>query len=191
MKASIPTSTNRRIERAKEFAKKKHGFQVRKDGKTLYWAHLEQVVKNLIFMGIRDKNILCAAWLHDTIEDTNTDFDDLADAFGEDVARIVSQVTKDKRKPEYLREHDYQAQLKEASWQAQVVKLGDIWANIADLESGYKSKIKQKEQIQKKLKYFKSIRKGLSENREHIPRLPETIAEINGILSRYGFAIRI
>jgi guanosine-3',5'-bis(diphosphate) 3'-pyrophosphohydrolase len=57
-----------------EFAKKKHAFQLRKDEKTMYWVRLElQVVNNAKARGIKDNEILCAARLHDTIEDTNTE----------------------------------------------------------------------------------------------------------------------
>jgi (p)ppGpp synthase/HD superfamily hydrolase len=66
-----------KVSQAKEFAKQKHACQLRKDGKTLYWVRLEQVANNAVALGIRDSDILCAAWLHDTIEDTNTDYDDM------------------------------------------------------------------------------------------------------------------
>jgi hypothetical protein len=46
---------------AMEFAKKKYAFQLRKDEKTLYWVHLEQVVNNAEALGIKDNDILCAA----------------------------------------------------------------------------------------------------------------------------------
>ena len=41
--------------------------------------------------------IICAGWLHDTIEDTDTDFDAIKDRFGKNVAEIVVSVTKDNR----------------------------------------------------------------------------------------------
>ena len=114
---------------------------IRKDGKTLYWVHLQQVVENLKTIGIKDKEILCAGWLHDTIEDTDTDYDDLKKEFGDRVARIVAQVTKDKSLPEKEREQKFCDRLTTASWEAQAIKLCDLWANLADLESAYKIKI--------------------------------------------------
>jgi guanosine-3',5'-bis(diphosphate) 3'-pyrophosphohydrolase len=174
-----------------EFAKKKHRHMVRKDGKTLYWVHLQQVVDNLVAIGIADEEILCAGWLHDTIEDTDTDFDEIKEEFGSEVARIVADVTKDKRLPEDKRENEYAAQLRAASWKAHVVKLCDIWANVADIPSGYKEYQKQAEQVKKKLVYFEAIRKGLLENREKIPYLDKGLDELNAMLAHYGKAIRL
>jgi (p)ppGpp synthase/HD superfamily hydrolase len=74
-----------------EFAKKKHAFQLRKDEKTMYWVRLKlQVVNNAKALGIKDNEILYAAWLHDTIENTNTDYDDIAEKFSIEVAQIVA-----------------------------------------------------------------------------------------------------
>jgi len=84
-----------KVTNAKILAKKKHKHQFRKDKKTRYWKHLEQVVKRLEKLGIKDHEILCAGWLHDTIEDTDTDYDDIKKNFGKKVADIVSSVTKD------------------------------------------------------------------------------------------------
>lgn len=78
------------VEGAMEFAKKKHAFQLRKDEKISYRVRLEQVVNNAKALGIKDNEILCAAWLHDTIEDTNTDYDDIAEKFSIEVAQIVA-----------------------------------------------------------------------------------------------------
>jgi hypothetical protein len=52
-----------------------------------------------------------------------------------------------------------------------VIKLCEIWANISDLQPGYKDRRKQGEQVQKKLKYFEAIKKGLGGNRNNIPNL--------------------
>ena len=89
---------------AEEFAKNKHQYQFRDNGETLYWTHLQKVVENLIELGIHDENILCAGWLHDTIEDTDTDYDDLDENFNREIADIVSTVTKDTRMIKQKRE---------------------------------------------------------------------------------------
>ena len=162
MKATAQNS-EKKLERAEEFAKEKHARIIRKDKITPYTFHLEQVVAKARMLGIQDEVILCAAWLHDTIEDTNTDFDEIADkqGFGFEVATIVAQVSKDKRLPEAQRESLYVEQLAKANWKAQVIKLCDIWANIEDLPSGYPDKEKRLIQIKKKISYFKAIRNGL------------------------------
>ena len=71
-----------KITEACSFAKKKHAGQLRKNGKTTTFSHLQDVVKNLRKMNITNEDIICAGWLHDTIEDTDTDFDSIKDIFG-------------------------------------------------------------------------------------------------------------
>jgi len=66
-----------RVQQAESFAETKHEGQFRKDEKTEYFKHLENVVFELKSMGIADENMLCVGWLHDTIEDTDTDYDDI------------------------------------------------------------------------------------------------------------------
>jgi (p)ppGpp synthase/HD superfamily hydrolase len=100
---------------ARNFAEKKHKCQRRKDGKTPYFKHLEQVVKRLKILGIKDQDVLCAGWLHDTIEDTNTDYDDIYEKFGKKVADIVASLTKDNSLTKKEREKKYLNQLKSAA----------------------------------------------------------------------------
>ncbi|HKX81055.1 MAG TPA: HD domain-containing protein [Nitrososphaera sp.] len=167
-----------KLESARKFAKDKHRHQVRKDGKTPYWHHLRQVVRNLSAIGITDKEILCAGWLHDTIEDTDTDYDDLAAKFGDRAARIVAEVTKDKTLPEREKERAFCEKLSAASWEAQAVKLCDLWANLADIESGYR-KERRSRQFTKALRYFVAIKSSLEKNSKRLPRLEKGINEID------------
>ena len=88
-----------KITEARSFAKKKHAGQLRKNGKTTTFSHLQDVVRNLRKMKVTGEDVICAGWLHDTIEDTDTDFDSIKDRFGKSVAEIVVSVTKDNRLP--------------------------------------------------------------------------------------------
>jgi len=87
------------VKNAELFAKKKHAGQFRKDGTTPYSKHLEDVVNRLKSLGIIDKELLCAGWLHDTIEDTETSFDDLFEKFGRRITVLVSSLSKDTSLP--------------------------------------------------------------------------------------------
>ena len=175
-----------RILLAISFAKKKHRYQLRKDCTTPYWHHLKQVVQNLQKLGIKNQDILCAGWLHDTIEDTNTDFDDIEKRFGKTTAKIVAQVTKDTRIPQKQRESQYLLQLKRASWQAKAVKLGDLVANIADLKNSGFSKQKKVKEVRDKLKYISAIKPGLVKNKSKLPGLKKIENELNDLLVQYG-----
>ena len=85
---------------AAAFAARAHRHQTRKDNQTPYVSHVFRVclVVRHTF-GFNDPKMLAAALLHDTIEDTATDCDDIIDRFGPDVARWVAALTKDMRLP--------------------------------------------------------------------------------------------
>lgn len=67
---------------------------MRKDGITPYSKHLEDVVNRLKSLGVIDEELLCAGWLHDTIEDADTTFDDLFEQFGSRIAVLVINTIK-------------------------------------------------------------------------------------------------
>ena len=115
------------------FAAKAHEGHFRKDGKTPYISHPFRVVLTLrhIF-GVEDEHVLAAAVLHDTIEDTRTDFDGLERRFGAEIAGWVALLSKDKRKPAPQREPEYARQIATAPAEVQLVKLADLHDNILD-----------------------------------------------------------
>ena len=145
------------ISDARSFAKKKHAGQLRKNGKTSTFSHLKDVVKNLKKMRVTNKDIICAAWLHDTIEDTDTDFDSIKDRFGKNVAEIVVSVTKDNRLPKKQREREYVKDLKSSSVKAKLVKIADILANVNDAPNAGKNARWEKQQFVKKSKYWSYV----------------------------------
>ena len=145
------------ISDARNFAKKKHAGQLRKNGKTTTFSHLKDVVKNLKKMKVTNKDIICAAWLHDTIEDTDTDFDSIKDRFGKNVAEIVVSVTKDNRLPRKQREIKYGKDLKSSSTKAKLVKIADILANVNDAPNAGKNARWEKQQFVKKSKYWSYV----------------------------------
>lgn len=118
------------------FAARAHRTQLRKDRETPYVSHVFRVcliVRDLF--GVADHRVLMAALLHDTVEDTLVDFDDLAKEFGLEIAKWVAQLTKDKRQQENQREKDHLQQLRQAPWQVQVCKLADILDNLLDAQN--------------------------------------------------------
>src|SRR5215203_7305438 len=120
-------------QRAVAFAARQHEGQYRKDGITPYFAHPVRValVVRHVFAE-PDETALVAALLHDLIEDSTTDYDDLQQQFGDDVAKAVAALTKDARLPEAERERTYDDQLSRSSWQARLVKLADVYDNYCD-----------------------------------------------------------
>ena len=119
--------------KAISFASRAHQGQLRKDDKTPYISHPFRVCMTLrnVF-GIEDERALAAAVLHDTIEDTKTDFDDLNENFGREVASWVGLLSKDKRMIEEEREAAYAERLKKAPDEVKLIKLADIYDNVLD-----------------------------------------------------------
>ena len=115
------------------FAARAHRGQVRKDGETPYVSHVFRVCLVLrdVF-GVSDRPALTAAALHDTLEDTTTDFDDLEERFGKEVAGWVARLSKDTRLPEPEREQAYVETLAASGWQVKVCKLADVFDNLMD-----------------------------------------------------------
>ena len=80
------------IRRAYDFAKSKHGEQLRRSGEP-YIIHPVQVAYILSTLGL-DESTICAALLHDVIEDTDYTYDDIKEMFSKEVADLVDGVTK-------------------------------------------------------------------------------------------------
>ncbi|ORY24286.1 hypothetical protein BCR39DRAFT_547219 [Naematelia encephala] len=120
--------------RTLDFAARKHTCQRRKDvDQTPYINHPIAVANFLASTGIQDVRVLQAAVLHDTVEDTHTTVEEIADAFGVDVARIVEECSDDQslsgleRKAEQVRTAPYKSR------EAQQVKLADKLHNLESI----------------------------------------------------------
>ncbi|MBY0458926.1 MAG: HD domain-containing protein [Gemmataceae bacterium] len=118
---------------AAAFAARAHQHQKRKDNQTPYASHVFRVclVVRHTF-DFDDPRMLAAALLHDTIEDTPTDRDDIEERFGPDVARWVAALTKDMRLPHDEREEAYREVLASAEWPVKALKLADLYDNLGD-----------------------------------------------------------
>ena len=115
------------------FASIAHRHQLRKDNVTPYISHpcrVAMVLRHVL--GIEDERIVAAAVLHDTIEDTTTDFDDIGKHFGAEIASWVAVLSKDMRLPEEQRESNYLKSLAEAPDPVKLVKIADLYDNVLD-----------------------------------------------------------
>jgi guanosine-3',5'-bis(diphosphate) 3'-pyrophosphohydrolase len=121
---------------AAAFAAHAHRHQIRKDDRTPYVSHVFRVAMTVRdLFGCEDQTVLTAALLHDTIEDTTTDYEDLEERFGREVADIVSFLTKNMAMPEEEREEEYDARLAMADWRARLIKLADVYDNYCDVKN--------------------------------------------------------
>jgi guanosine-3',5'-bis(diphosphate) 3'-pyrophosphohydrolase len=142
------------------FAARAHRHQLRKDRTTPYVSHVFRVcltVRHLF--GVDDPRVLTAAVLHDTIEDTTTDLDDLIEEFGADVANWVRALSKDKRLPDAERELSYMAELAASPWEVQVCKLADMHDNLED--SAHLSAEQRPRTLARSRGYLEALRSNL------------------------------
>ena len=123
---------------AAALAARVHENQYRKDGETPYDAHPARVAMIIaVQFGFTDEAILAAAYLHDVIEDSGTDYDDIEETFGKDVADYVAAMSKDARLVEAEREQAYDEQLAAGPWQGRLIKLADVYDNLIDARTDW------------------------------------------------------
>ena len=83
--------------------------------------------------GVTDISVLCAAILHDTVEDTQTTFAELELQFGAEIAGIVREVTDDTTLPKAQRKQMQVEHSPHLSRGARLVKLADKICNLRDV----------------------------------------------------------
>lgn len=121
--------------KALNFAAEKHRLQKRKDAsRTPYFNHPLQVATVLYEVGgVRDIQILIAALLHDTLEDTDATAEELAEQFGDKVAGWVKEMSDNKSLPYQERKRLQVEHAGHISREAALVKIADKSCNVADI----------------------------------------------------------
>jgi (p)ppGpp synthase/HD superfamily hydrolase len=120
---------------ALKFAAHKHSRQRRKDLEaTPYINHPIEVAEVLSHIGgISELPTLQAAILHDTIEDTETTPQEIEDYFGQEVRRLVQEVTDDKSLPKQERKRMQVDHAPDLSTPAKQIKIGDKICNVSEM----------------------------------------------------------
>lgn len=123
------------ILKAAKFAATKHREQRRKDyASSPYINHPITVALLIAETGkVNDPEVLAAALLHDTLEDTDATSSELEEIFGIRVRRIVEEVTDDTRLRKVERKRLQIERAPELSTGAVLVKLADKISNVSDI----------------------------------------------------------
>ncbi|MFW5785609.1 MAG: HD domain-containing protein [bacterium] len=121
--------------KAADFSARRHTDQRRKGELMVpYVNHPIRVAWYLASVGgIESVEILCAALLHDTIEDTDTTEEELRREFGDAITDLVLEVTDDKSLPKAERKRRQVLHAAEVSDGAAVIKLADKTSNVEDI----------------------------------------------------------
>ena len=121
--------------KALAFAAHKHRDQRRKDPAASPYINHPIALANVLVNegGVTDEEVLAAALLHDTVEDTATTSEELQEIFGPRIARIVAEVTDDKALPKAERKRLQVEHAARLSPEAKLVKLADKICNLRDV----------------------------------------------------------
>ena len=121
--------------RAACFAAEKHAEQRRKGGAAEpYVNHVLEVARLVAdSLDAPDEPLVMAALLHDTVEDTDTTFEELVQVFGEDIASLVAEVTDDQNLPKAERKRLQIEHAHSRTQRAQAIKIADKIANLRSM----------------------------------------------------------
>jgi len=165
-----------------DFAAKKHKTQRRKDPEaTPYINHPVGVAHSIANEGkVDDINVLKAALLHDTVEDTDTTIEEVAEVFGSVVAGIVAEVTDDKDLPAAERKRLQVVNAPKKSKEAKLVKLADKLYNLRDLERATPEGW-TKERVEEYFRWSAQVVKGCRGTNEHLEKQLDLLFKKRGI----------
>jgi len=159
IKEHLPGANLNRIRTAFELARKAHGTQLRKDGNE-FVTHPLAAAEIVMEIGL-DEDSICAALLHDCVEDTEMTLEDIEKEFGKDVAAIVDGVTKLTRVTYTSAEEEQMDNLRKMLFaMAQdirviLIKLADRLHNLRTLE--YVNPLKQREKALETMEIYAPI----------------------------------
>ena len=128
-----------KINEALLFAAIKHDGQKMKQPNVSYVSHLQGVCLEAIngclnsTESINLEKVIILALLHDTIEDTATNYEEIKDKFGKDIADGVKALTKNENLPYEYKMRDSLKRIKKQSIEVSIVKLADRIFNLKDV----------------------------------------------------------
>ncbi len=177
---------------AYDFAAEAHKGQKRSSGQD-YIIHPLAVAYILLELGM-DTDTICAALLHDVVEDTDATLDDLKRRFGQDVANLVDGVTKLSKIPTNTKEEEMAVNIRKIllamsqDIRVMIIKLADRLHNMRTLK--YRPLDKQRSTALETMNIYAPIahRLGIQAIKEELQDLsfhyldPYAYSEIEGIL---------
>jgi len=180
------------LKKAKLFAEKAHDGQLRKNGNVPYITHPIRVAEKLKLVGASEE-LICAGYLHDTVEDTSVEIVDIQKTFGTKVADLVAAHTEDKSRSWKERKQHTIDTVSQANRDVKYLIVADKLDNLLSLEKDIKT---QGNQIWKNFNagpdqqrwYYESIAKHMYTGleKENIPSLFKEYEEaVNRFFSKY------
>jgi len=117
------------------FAACRHGQQRRKGKSGMPYINHPLDVADILCRigGVTDQSVLIAAVLHDTVEDTGTKPEEIKELFGDEVLKLVLEVSDDKSLPKHVRKQLQIEHTPKLSAEAKLIKIADKASNVKDL----------------------------------------------------------
>ena len=168
------------------FAEEKHKGQKRKFSDLDYFIHCKMVARRVESL-TKNENLIITALLHDTIEDTDTTYEEIKKEFGKEIADLVQELTSDKDKIKEIGKKDYlRNKLNVISNEALIVKLADREHNIKFLIED--SDLSSKEAMSFLKKYYNETKYIIQDiyTDEESREVKELIRSIKNILKKMG-----
>ncbi|MBI3045267.1 MAG: bifunctional (p)ppGpp synthetase/guanosine-3',5'-bis(diphosphate) 3'-pyrophosphohydrolase [Betaproteobacteria bacterium] len=164
------------ILKALEFAAHKHRDQRRKDRRASPYINHPIQLANVLWQegGVSDPAAVAAALLHDTIEDTETTWQELRGEFGDEIAGVVLEVTDVKWLKKTVRKRLQVAKARHASERARLVKLADKICNLRDVAAHPPAKW----DLARRREYFEWAKEVVDQLRGTHPELERRFDEI-------------
>lgn len=177
-----------RLQKAIDSAIKAHLGQTRKGKQVPYILHPLTVGLILSKVGA-EEDVIVAGILHDTIEDTDMTYEDIEKEFGENVAKVVNDVTEqDKSLPWVERKRLALEHIKEMMHDSLLVKSADVLHNMTDLIRDYEEEgekvfkrfnAPREHQIERYKNLIRELRTSWPKN----PLLPDLKGNLKKLLS--------
>jgi guanosine-3',5'-bis(diphosphate) 3'-pyrophosphohydrolase len=166
------------------FAANKHRNQRRKDPEASPYINHPIALADVLANegGIVNNDILCAAVLHDTIEDTETTEAELLSIFGQKITSIVLEVTDDKSLPKEVRKQKQVEHAAHISHEAKLVKLADKICNLRDILASPPADWS----LERKLAYFEWAGQVVAGLKGINSKLEKVFAELYGRRNELG-----
>lgn len=181
----LNTEPSKKVKKARNVAGKAHVGQKRSSGED-YTNHLERVANTVLDVKPDSKNIehlISAALLHDTLEDTDTTYEELEEKFGDLVANMVKELTSDKDKIKEIGKTEYLADkmINKMSSYSLVIKLADRLDNVQDIATAKTPewREKYKNQTLEMLSRLEKERELSGTHRKLISMIKDKLSEVN------------
>ncbi|MEP4892451.1 MAG: HD domain-containing protein [Aliiglaciecola sp.] len=126
------------LNKAKTLAMQAHQNQTRKFDNSPYVNHLNEVRAILEYFNFSDVKVLCAALLHDVIEDTSVTSIEIEKTLGVEVRSMVEQLTDDKSLSLKGRRQTAINKLIDQQATIHAIKLADLISNLSALPASWK-----------------------------------------------------